>query len=146
MTRDDFECVVEDMLFHTRGMSRREQAGAVVNSVFWPELMKAIRERDEARELESLFNDALLKIVALTDTSMDPALSVKNINEIALVAIKAISEKFRKASAPPKRRKLGRDADGTPLNIIEPHCGQCAIDPRDGETWCVCGKPPVRLT
>lgn len=53
MTRDDFECVVEDMLFHTRGMSRREQAGAVVNSVLWPELVKAMRERDEARaELE----------------------------------------------------------------------------------------------
>jgi hypothetical protein len=49
MTRDELECVVEDMLLHTRGMSRREQAGAVVNSVFWPELMKVIRERDEAR-------------------------------------------------------------------------------------------------
>lgn len=49
MTREEFECVVEDMLFHTQGMSRREQAGAVVNSVLWPELMKAIRERDEAR-------------------------------------------------------------------------------------------------
>jgi hypothetical protein len=109
-------------------------------------LAKAEFERDEARELESMFNDALLNIVALTDTSMDPALSVKNINEIACVAIEAIAEKHRKASAPPKRRKLGRDADGTPLNIIEPHCGQCAIDPRDGETWCVCGKPPVRLT
>ncbi len=43
---------------------------------------------------------------------------------------------------PPKRRKLGHDINGKSLKIIEPHCGQCVIDPRDGETWCVCGKQP----
>lgn len=107
---------------------------------------EAERERDEARELESMFNDALLNIVKLTDTSMDPALSVKNINEIALVAVKAISDKVRKGRAQPKRRRLGHDADGTPLNIIEPYCPNCFIDGRSGYTFCVCGKKPGEAT
>lgn len=38
------------MLFHTRGMSRREQAVALVNSLFWPELVevRAHATRDAA--------------------------------------------------------------------------------------------------
>lgn len=37
-------------------------------------------------------------------------------------------------------RKLGHDADGKPLNIIEPWCGQCRIGEND--TYCGCGKQP----
>jgi hypothetical protein len=41
-----------------------------------------------------------------------------------------------------KRRQLGHDADGTPLNIIEPYCPDCFIDGRSGYTFCVCDKQP----
>lgn len=41
-----------------------------------------------------------------------------------------------------KWRRLGRDFDGTPLGIIEPHCGECRIASDDGPSWCGCGKKP----
>jgi uncharacterized small protein (DUF1192 family) len=61
--------------------------------------------------------------------------------KVAASVIRALKDEDK-----PKRRKLGHGIDGKSLGIIEPWCGQCVIDPRDGETWCVCGKPPVRLT
>ena len=49
MTRDQLTDEAEDMLFHTRGMSRREQAVALVNTLFWPELAEArAKALDEA--------------------------------------------------------------------------------------------------
>lgn len=53
MTRDQLTDEAEDMLFHTRGMSRREQAVALVNTLFWPELAEARAAR------VTVWNDAI---------------------------------------------------------------------------------------
>lgn len=65
MTRDQLTDEAEDMLFHTRGMSRREQAVALVNTLFWPELAEArAKALDEAATIADKFHADALKWAA----------------------------------------------------------------------------------
>jgi hypothetical protein len=96
--------------------------------------------------VEAAWNDAIIaasdRISIAHNECCDPSRYDRGECCGHFIPVQAAIRELMKDRTPPKRRRLGHDADGTPLNIIEPHCGQCVIDPRDGETWCVCGKQP----